>query len=80
MIEQEKLTNALRALQVTLIKAMKMAYDKEAHQRIADLLDAAEHVPDLIISEPDTVELRAYLEHVAQRCDFQLILDRFDGS
>ncbi len=73
MVENEKLVPALKALQGVLIRARSMAYDKEDHALIAEILDYAEELPALIACEEDkTNEFVASIEEVSEKfkCGF----------
>ena len=59
MIRAEKHTRALRALQQVIIRARFLAYTKEDHSKIADLLDWAEYLPQLVIAPEDCTEAYA---------------------
>lgn len=68
MIRAEKHTQALRALQQVIIRARFLAYTKEDHWKIADLLDWAEYLPQLVIAPEDLTEsYAAVLKGISER-------------
>ena len=56
MIRPEKYTQALKALQMIIIRARFLAGTKEDHSKIAELLDWAEYLPQLILAAEDCTE------------------------
>ena len=56
MIRAEKYTQALTALQQIIIRARFLAYKEEEHSKIAELLDGAEYLPQLILAKEDCTE------------------------
>ena len=79
MIAQDKLDNALYALQGVLIQARALAYESGDPKVIAGLLDCAEHLPRLIARTSDeTQSFRAMIEGVAEKYRYPYILQRFD--
>lgn len=81
MIQPEKYERALEAIHSIMIRARFMAYESGAKD-IADLLDAAELLPEYVAAEGDmTHEFREMLAGVAQTdrgCTH--VLERFDGT
>ncbi len=57
MISADKSQNALRALNHVLVLARKMAYDGVEHRSIAEVLDVAEYLPQLLADEHDQTAL-----------------------
>lgn len=72
---------ALRALQAVLVQLRWLAYQREPHERLAELLDCAEYLPQLLADPDDrTREFRDALADLARRhAGFTLALDRFDA-
>jgi hypothetical protein len=56
MIQEQKRTNALWALQGVLVAARFLADTKESHESIAQILDTAEILPRLIAEEADRTQ------------------------
>ncbi len=56
MIEKSKTNAALEALHLVILKGRSMAYEKEPHQRIADLLDAAEYLVAIMRNQKDMTD------------------------
>jgi hypothetical protein len=79
MIRPDKLKGAMNALNKILVRARYMACGKEPHERIAEVLDAAELLPMLVISEKDeTGVFGGMLEDLARSYpDFQQAVDLF---
>jgi hypothetical protein len=67
MVSPDKQTQALRALQIILVRARAMAYEQKADD-LAKLLDWAEIFPFLIGCDRDeTATVRSYLEAVVKQ-------------
>jgi hypothetical protein len=68
MIRETDRIRAFQALNDLLVTARTMAYEKVAHERIADFLDALEELPTLILRDEDlTDEYLAALEDIVCR-------------
>jgi hypothetical protein len=82
MIGPEKLPSALYALHTILVLARQMAYDRNPHEEIAGVLDAAEYLPQLLAGGQDeTHEFREHLKELSSKYPrFDLALQRFEGS
>jgi hypothetical protein len=82
MIAQEKLTDALYALNAVLVRARTMAFEREPHETLARVLDEAELLPMLIARKDDkTIQFRAHLEELIRiDAGFAHALQRFDGQ
>lgn len=82
MIAPEKVANALHALNAVLVTARLMAYEREDHDKIANVLDVAEYLPMLMLEAADrTAEFRGQLEGLtAEDARFGFALERFDGA
>ncbi len=81
MVKPEKAKHALHALQAVIIRARSMAYDLGNAQELAELLDDAEYLPDLLAREEDETEnYRRILEKVAGRHKCPIPLQCFDGK
>jgi hypothetical protein len=71
MIRPEKHTQALKALQSILIWSRWMAYRKDDHAAIADILDWAEYLAGLVAEEKDRTETYAsVLQGLADKYPF----------
>jgi len=82
MIKPEKLNDAFYALHLVLVEARFMAYKNEPSEKIAIMLDYAEALPRLMVSQDDMTEnFRQYLTAIIDRCpSCAHILDKFDRS
>jgi len=80
MIRDAKAKNALYAINAILVRARTMAFEREPHEKLAQLLDAAEELPMLIARDDDTTdEFRSAIEGMAARYpELQVALDRFE--
>ena len=80
MIAAEKIPHALDALQALVIRARFMAYQRDDHAVIADLLDSVELLPRLIACEEDRTErFRDVVKEASTRHGCAFALERFDG-
>lgn len=81
MIPPKQTQQALRALNHVLVLARKMAYDHVSHSEIADVLDVAEYLPQLVAADDDrSAAFRQNLEGLATRWpDFTSALHYFDA-
>ena len=80
MIHPDKFNEALLALQALIIKAREMACKQEDYREIANILDYAEELPRLIVSDKDQTELfRNILVEIAERHNSYYALQRFDN-
>lgn len=72
---------ALLALNGVLVQLRWLAYQRARHELLAELLDCAEHLPQLLADPDDrTRDFRDALADLARRHDgFTLALDRFDA-
>lgn len=82
MIKPEKAKPALSALHLILTRARFMALQKESPEDIATLLDYAEYLPQLLLSDEDVTEMyRGTLQDVAERFPLcRHALEIFDGE
>ncbi len=82
MIRQDKIANALRALNTILVWARKMAYEKANHDDIAEVLDVAELLPMLFLRDEDmTDQFRGLIAEFAPKYNgFAWALQRFDAE
>lgn len=81
MIFQEKLPNALYALQQLLVYARFISGDPNKSQTLFRLLDYAEYLPYLIASDVDeTEQFHAVLIEIAQSCSCTFVLQGFEGD
>jgi len=82
MVSPDKYRQALWALNWVLVAARTMAYGKANHTDLADVLDAAEYLPCLMLEPTDkTSFFREYLADLARRHpSMQTALDRFDND
>jgi hypothetical protein len=79
MIKEEKFQNALYALQALLIQARSMAYEKVDHKRLAELLDDAEELPQLIaVAEDKTDDFKAALTELSKQYHCPYVLQQFE--
>jgi hypothetical protein len=79
MIQADKLDNAFYALQCTITAARKMAYEKKPHKEIADILDATEYLPYLIMNDEDnTRRFREYLVAIGEKHKECICVEFFD--
>ncbi len=80
MIREPFGRNALYALNEILVYARTMAFEREPHEKLAKLLDAAEELPMLMAREDDvTSEFRCALDGLAaMHPELRSALDRFD--
>ncbi len=76
MIQHDKLSNALRAINAVLVLARVRCRDTE----LFNILDDAEYLPALMLEPEDrTREFREYLEGMAKKyANFERPLQRFD--
>jgi hypothetical protein len=81
MIAQDKMNDALYALNAVLVHARTMAFEHAAHGDLARVLDVAELLPMLIAENADaTAQFRGHLEALVQmNAGFGFALERFDG-
>ena len=78
MIDDNRLGNALYALQGLILKAKMWAYEGVDSDRIARLLEQAEHVPSLIARNDHTRDtFLRFLERVSSDFDCPGVVDRF---
>jgi hypothetical protein len=68
MIPEQKIQNALRALNHVLVVTRQMAHSGDAHTEIADALDIIEYLPRLLAAAEDRTDLfRRYLADLETR-------------
>lgn len=79
MLTEEKARNALAALNAVIVLARSLAQEGRSSE-VADVLDAAEYLPLLMLDEEDRTELfREQLVSLAAKYpDFVLAVERFD--
>ncbi|WP_437960302.1 hypothetical protein WME76_12120 [Sorangium sp. So ce119] len=82
MVRDEKLANALYALNAVLVVARHMAASGRAASDIAEVLDTAEYLPRLLAEAEDrTEEFRENLVSLASKyTDFTVALERYDRT
>ena len=82
MIRPEKITSALYALHLILVRARFLALRRESPEDVATLLDYAEALPRMFMSEEDMTETyREYIQGVAEQFPYcRYILDKFDAE
>jgi len=81
MVENEKIAPALRALQGVLIRARSMAYENVDHELIAQILDSAEELPELIAcAENKTTEFAESIEEISEEFQCGFVMDRWNGT
>ena len=79
MIRPDKLAQAVFALQGVMVAGRTMAYEGAPHERLADLLDAAEYLPWLISCATDETEnFREWLEYIGENYGCAYVLQAFD--
>jgi hypothetical protein len=80
MIRPEKLAASLYALNGLLVSARTMAYKKEDHARVAELLDTAEILPMLIRDKEDKTDFFRSMLVECSQCfpETMFALQRFD--
>jgi hypothetical protein len=80
MIREAQAKNALYAINEILVRARTMAFEGEAHEKLAKVLDAAEELPMLMAREEDmTAEFRSALEGLAaMQPELQAALEKFE--
>jgi hypothetical protein len=80
MIPNQKMNNALAALNAVLVTARQLAYDERPHQQIAEALDAAEYLPRLLVGQEDqTAAFRETLVGLTTvDAGFNFAVERFD--
>jgi hypothetical protein len=73
--------DALGALNAVFVAFRSLAYDKADQQLLAELLDMAEYLPQLLADERDrTTQFREVLIEMTERCEyFRRAVDRFDA-
>ena len=82
MVSEEKLKDALYAINAVLVQARAMAFEQRPYETIARVLDEAEILPMLITRKDDrTDEFRSHLEELVRVDEgFVQALQRFDGQ
>lgn len=82
MIRPEKITSALYALHLILVRARFLALRRESPEDVATLLDYAEALPRMFVSDEDMTETyREYIQGVAEQFPYcRYILDKFDAE
>ena len=79
MIAKGKEIAAFKALQAVLVQGRTMAYHKENHSRIENLLDRAEYLVALIYDHEDmTATFRENLVDLAKLHDCEIALAKYD--
>lgn len=80
MIREEKMGNALYALNAVLVVARQYALTSRTAAETAGILDTAEHLPRLMAEAEDRTDIfRAHLVTLAgKHVELGLALDRFD--
>lgn len=80
MVREDKLNNALAALNTVLVIARSMAYERRTYEEIADVLDVAKYLPRLLAEPVDQTDhfrgIIADLSAIDQR--FNIAVERFD--
>lgn len=81
MIAKDKEAAAMKALQAVLIRGRTMAYAKDDHAKIADLLDTAEYLAGMFFEQEDmTKTFRENLVTLAERHQCGIALTKFDSN
>jgi hypothetical protein len=81
LIAKDKETAALKALQAVLVRGRAMAFHKEDHSKLENLLDRAEYLVALIYrSEDMTATFRANLVELAELHQCGIALTTFDTN
>lgn len=77
----QPLANAIWALNAILVAGRMLAYEKASHEDLAEVLDAAELLPILLLKDDDETDLfRGILEDLARKFpSMHQALDRFEG-
>ena len=79
MIRHDKYHCSLYALHGVMIKARDLAYQSQDNEKLAKLLDYAEHLPRLIASEEDCTNIFANtIEQIAKEFQADFVLDRYN--
>jgi hypothetical protein len=79
VIKPDKVNNALYALQGVLVQARFMAHQGESHHKLAEILDAAEYLPFLIVNKTDeTDHFRGCIADIATKFKCAYVLNKFD--
>ncbi len=72
MIDKEKNSKAIKAIQDLIIKGRILAFEKVDHSEMFDFLDGVEYLPGLIIAESNTT--KQFEDHLKSMCsDFDCI-------
>lgn len=80
MIDSAKLDHALRSIQAVIIQARRMAYRGDSHNKIASVLDDADHLFNLLCEKDDnTLKFRDILVAISERYDCIFVLEKFDS-
>lgn len=82
MLADEKATTGLHALNAVIVHLRQLAFEGEAHERLAELADAAEILPMLIAREEDlTRTFRLALVGIAEQFPgAEFAFRRFDDA
>jgi hypothetical protein len=82
MIPDNKMNNALAALNAVFVTARKLAYDQRPHQQIAEVLDATEYLSRLLAEKEDqTAAFRETLVGlITLDPGFGFAIERFDNE
>lgn len=79
MIRETHAKSALYAINQVLVRARTMAFEREPHDELAKILDAAEELPMLIARDDDTTdEFRSALEGLAAKHpELRTVVEKF---
>ena len=81
MIRSDKFEQAVRAIQHVIIRGRTMAYQAEPAARIAELLDHAEYLPQLILAAEDRTEIFAdYLKMISEQYQCRYIFTEYSRA
>lgn len=81
MIAKDRETAAMKALQAVIIRGRAMAYAKDDHAKIADLLDVAEYLAGMFFEQEDmTKTFRENLVALAERHQCGVALTKVDTN
>ena len=81
MVKPEKLERYLKVIQRLVVLARKMAYEKQAHEKIAAVLDDIEYLPGLLAEKEDCEnKFREYISGIADQYGWQGLISMLDDE
>jgi len=81
MVKEEKLYNAILAIQDLIIRARNLAYQKHPSEALTELLDEIEYLPALILEKKDRTDFfEFYLEGICTEYGFPDVWNRYRRS